>query len=473
MQAASTKKDSRKPGFGGMTVAGSGKNRFPDYGWAYFNYLLAKCQALSPPQTEREEFIHQQIDDRLKAIEARAQSDLCWNDLAVLERWLIELEPEAYVRREVWNVREQYRAIVGAEEYANYALSGPPDPSTSSTVNLRADLACLLGRIHLHYDLRTQSERLRSHLTRWAAFWAVVVFLVGMALIFWDYRTTPDAFVSTLRHAHLSGPIANPPELPADLAISQRKYATRAPLLAFCIMMGALGGFISLMRRMQASDPRICAGVTRLIQLEHGRHTVILAPVTGAIFAVILFLMFAGGVLQGQFFPHIFPVDNENVAKAFPQGLTFRHFLDLVKPSRAVDVALVLLWSFMAGFAERLVPDALERIVGKGTGGSGDSDSLGAAGTRMGGWPPRAGNAGVETPPPPESAREEPDSTGGGVHSDAGAVKQPGTAIRNEPGESAERDPGTGSDAVEGTPAAVESEAGTEGGEGGKGKDTG
>ncbi len=472
MQATGEKKDSRKSWLGGMTLAGSGKNRFPDYGWAYFNYLLAKCQALKPPETDKEKLIRQQIDDRLKAIDARAQGDLCWNDLAVLERLLIELEPEANVRREVWTVREQYRVIVGAEEFANYALSGPPDPSTASAADLRADLACLLGRIHLHYDLRTQSERLRSHLTRWAAFWAVVVFLVGMVLIYSDYKKTPDAFVSTLRQAHLNGPVVNPPEAPADLAISERKYATRAPLLAFCIMMGALGGFISLMRRMQASDPRVCVGVTRLIQLEHGRHTVILAPVTGAIFAVILFLMFAGGVLQGQFFPHIFPVDNENVAKAFPQGLTFRHFLDLVKPSRAEDVALVLLWSFMAGFAERLVPDALERIVGKGTGGSNGSDPLGAAGTRLGGWPPRDANAGAETPPP-VSARKEPGATGRGRHTDLDADKPSETVTPAEPGKNGESEGGVDDDAEEKNPTEAERKERVEGVEGAKVKDTG
>ena len=33
------------------------------------------------------------------------------------------------------------------------------------------------------------------------------------------------------------------------------------------------------------------------------------------------------------------------------------------RPSAASDVAKLIVWSFLAGFAERLVPDALDRIV--------------------------------------------------------------------------------------------------------------
>jgi hypothetical protein len=151
---------------------------------------------------------------------------------------------------------------------------------------------------------------------------------------------------------------AAPPAGAAE-AGTAAKYATKAPLIAYCIIMGAVGGFVSVMQRLQRQD---CTRLTRLIELTYGRYGIMLASVNGSVFAVLLYVLFATGVMQGDLFPKLFPVFVPEVAGVFPTGITFRHFLDLVRPQTVGDLALILVWSFVAGFAERLVPDALGRF---------------------------------------------------------------------------------------------------------------
>lgn len=71
-----------------------------------------------------------------------------------------------------------------------------------------------------------------------------------------------------------------------------------------------------------------------------------LSPLLGAIFAVLLMLMFLGGILQGIAFP------------AFKEATTVWNAL----PASPSDYGKLFTWAFLAGFAERLVPDSLDRL---------------------------------------------------------------------------------------------------------------
>jgi hypothetical protein len=71
-------------------------------------------------------------------------------------------------------------------------------------------------------------------------------------------------------------------------------------------------------------------------------ETAVFAPVTGVIFAIVLSAMFAGEVVSGTLFPD---VDNHG-----PWFFTLWS---------ATEMAKWLLWAFIAGFSERLVPDML------------------------------------------------------------------------------------------------------------------
>ncbi|HET7288725.1 MAG TPA: hypothetical protein VFI71_14685, partial [Pyrinomonadaceae bacterium] len=45
--------------------------------------------------------------------------------------------------------------------------------------------------------------------------------------------------------------------------------------------------------------------------------------------------------------------------------LQIKDFLKETGPKDGVSFALLMIWSFIAGFAERLVPDTLNRLVAK------------------------------------------------------------------------------------------------------------
>jgi hypothetical protein len=80
--------------------------------------------------------------------------------------------------------------------------------------------------------------------------------------------------------------------------------------------------------------------------------------VSGAIFAAILYMLFTGTFLTGNVFPEI-----ATPAEKLKDALPFGAFATSTGPATGIDFSKLLVWSFIAGFAERLVPDALSRIV--------------------------------------------------------------------------------------------------------------
>ncbi len=104
------------------------------------------------------------------------------------------------------------------------------------------------------------------------------------------------------------------------------------------------------------------------IQLDAGLSGVWLAPVYGAIFAKVLAMVFMGQMLDsligvtggGAAGP------SSGAGGSAPPSL-FPHFLpNSILPASGADYAKIMVWSFIAGFAEKFVPDVLDRITAKG-----------------------------------------------------------------------------------------------------------
>ncbi len=183
---------------------------------------------------------------------------------------------------------------------------------------MRADIDFLLEELHLLYTLMPAREKLRGQLIEKAALVMLLCMLVATVL-----------------------------------AIALR-YLDQVEIfpLALTIIFGSLGGYIGMVRRLQAipanNDP-----TANFLDLRYGYVSVLMAPISGAIFAVVLLLIFVGGVLPGTLFPAFLPVVK-------PKDLFVSLYL-----SDAINYAKLLTWSFIAGFAECLVPDTLDRIVAR------------------------------------------------------------------------------------------------------------
>lgn len=131
-----------------------------------------------------------------------------------------------------------------------------------------------------------------------------------------------------------------------------------------CLYFGVLGAVISVARRMRNfndiaqsdSDP-----VIRLMRIENGKTGIHLSVITGGVFSVILYLVLVAGIHSSTLDTNVLPV--------FPHTPNAIVAGDMV-PSDAASLAKLLLLAFMAGFAEKVVPDVLDRFtaLAQGTG---------------------------------------------------------------------------------------------------------
>jgi hypothetical protein len=343
----------------------------------YFDHLNSEylvMRAAIPPGQDLEA-----LDSLIKDGESkRADQSLTWNDIYSIELALAYYHPVESLRSKIIRLRYNYRSIAGQAEFDDYMASKPPDlmsppdpvhpPAVATDYEglLREDLKDLLGRIFLRYAILPVREAKLKGLTWWAAglcLASLLAVLVSMAVIlFFDGKTG---------HAP-------------------------SPVIFVVVVSGAIGGFVSALQRIQVS-PADGDSFYSLSLLFNGSYAVFVAPITGGIFALILYLMFTGNVLEGRFFPAIYTPAQSNAAPPTPgpssngspstragssenagpeqtpapaatpapvpaNSVGIEEFLQS-GPAGGQDYALLILWCFIAGFAERFVPDALDRLI--------------------------------------------------------------------------------------------------------------
>jgi hypothetical protein len=433
-------------------------------------YRALEARFSDPEQRAR--LITQEFENRISRFtEKRRDGNLTWNDIYSFELLLTDIRPVLSLRGKIMALRSDYRAVAGQAEYDEYMaskptqLQNPPDPAeppdatTDDLVKLmREDLKDLLGRLYLQYSILPVREAQLKRLTIWAAVLCGVFLVILLAFVISMYMGSDDGNASTNDNRNTS---ANDNKS----ALTNRERPRLPSLSLFVVLCaGAMGGFVSALQRTQTSTHE-GDSIYNLSMLYHGSYAVFVAPLTGAIFAILLYLMFTGRVLEGRFFPQMYtppptfatptptptptpttnansntnagsnaataaasfanptqtpaaptpspagvrrpaaaattsttpapqptvsPTDNTNNpaansvrtdaaasntnANTSPastptpqqkptQSLGIKIFLKDSGPAGGEDYALLVIWSFIAGFAERFVPDALNRLV--------------------------------------------------------------------------------------------------------------
>jgi hypothetical protein len=132
------------------------------------------------------------------------------------------------------------------------------------------------------------------------------------------------------------------------------------PFYLFAVLAGALGAFMSTLIRLYNYEefPRLVHG-QGLERLRRSDLTIysLVPPVVGALSAALLFIAFAAGLVQGgSFFPTFACQAGDKMCGSFDK------LIHEFGPADATDYARTLVWCFVAGFAERLVPDKLKGL---------------------------------------------------------------------------------------------------------------
>jgi hypothetical protein len=128
-----------------------------------------------------------------------------------------------------------------------------------------------------------------------------------------------------------------------------------------CFGCGLLGGFVSIQQRLKR------LGDEELELLSRSWFQILLIPVYGGIFSLVLYVGFLSEIIKGPLFPHfVIPV----FTTPMPTSNDLVQFLVTTYPASGQDVAKLLFWSFFAGFSERFVPQILEKAAQGTSGGA-------------------------------------------------------------------------------------------------------
>jgi hypothetical protein len=135
------------------------------------------------------------------------------------------------------------------------------------------------------------------------------------------------------------------------------------PLLLLVMFAGMLGAFFSALIRLYKIEELSIALISPTISRLGGRYLFMYSfvpPIVGAIGAIVVYIAFAGDLLQGGLFPKI-------VCKVPGRCGELAEIVNNYGPEEAKDYAKALMWAFIAGFSERLVPDTLQTFARQGT----------------------------------------------------------------------------------------------------------
>ncbi|QNN76909.1 hypothetical protein IAE60_13300 [Pseudoxanthomonas mexicana] len=207
-------------------------------------------------------------------------------------------------------------------------LDGQPVSPLDPLQYLREEAKALLDRAYRRYVLLPKVEQQRSAISgrmlRWvggAAF--------GLWALLFLYRYTGMAWLGTVSIAYLTAAIA-----------------------------GSVGATVSTLMRLQKLDTRR-EPLMLWMSLQEGAISLWLSPILGALFGLLFLLLMRSGLVSGTLFPDF---ELEHWQRG---GL----HLDLNQcPGNEAcgglyrDYTWLIMWTFAAGWAERLVPDVLNRL---------------------------------------------------------------------------------------------------------------
>lgn len=338
----------------------------------WFNDLKNQFKILEPgvPNTDSVKFRAKQI---INDVTAKPTANLNGQDLADLETWLIELLPLEDLKQKVPSLRDDYRDTIGDDAWNKILPTLTNQVATADEKSLRAEARRLQQDLHWRASIQPEAQRIR------------VMLMVRVVGVF----ASVAAFVLLMIWLNI------------------------ATLGGVIVIAGTLGALISCIQRIQVAD--LCSSrATSMAKSDRLTLGVVISPLLGAVFALLLvLLLLAKQVTPGFVIPDVTITSSTNSINSTPTNISiggpkppspsnqiatpttnlgkavliesgnptsvetqplstgkssnmggFNHELFSLRLYFATgkDLVLLILWAFVAGFSERLVPDLLTRI---------------------------------------------------------------------------------------------------------------
>lgn len=248
-------------------------------------------------------------------------SDASWDAITQAEIDLIRVLPTSSLILKYMGLRTELAELAGSELAVTYLAGLPVDASGLNDDGLRANCLYMLSQVQRLRALRKGFNRVRSYVTALAT---ILLVLLIFLIIVW-YRTATSNTQTSM-------------------------FATTT-----LVFTGMLGGCVSALARLYSVSwiNGIATGTDNLGDTFFSLLlNFILAILEGGLFAVILYTVFLGHIVSGSLFPVFQTITEANKGDFKLYHIYFEQGL-----ASHADFAKALVWGFIAGFSERLVPD--------------------------------------------------------------------------------------------------------------------
>lgn len=260
------------------------------------------------------------VSNFLQASADNTETD--WDSMIRMQVDLIQSLPEPQLRLKYLRLRDELVTLTGEGFSSTFLATIPSDSANLDLDTTKAQCVDMIWRVQRLRRMRLNFDRVRTYITLLATM-ILVVFSSYIVIHFLNLTSTKD---------------------PNSL------FATTMLVLA-----GMLGACVSALSRLYSVSwiSGFVTGVNSLSQFFWGLAlNFVTAVIEGGIFAVLLYLAFMAQFVSGALFP---------VFQEQPNEPLFHRFFEAGLKTHS-DFAKALVWAFIAGFSERLVPDFLSTL---------------------------------------------------------------------------------------------------------------
>jgi hypothetical protein len=148
------------------------------------------------------------------------------------------------------------------------------------------------------------------------------------------------------------------------------------PFIIVLFYSGMLGGIVNTYVRLK--DIPVDNNIDNTWQaISLFIISILISPIMAGVFGVIIYILFITNLVNGSYFPNISPIGDTIFV-----NLSMFDYFDKVTPYTYIDSAKAIIWSFMAGFSEKLVPNMLDSLRSSkdSAGNAGNAGNVGNAG---------------------------------------------------------------------------------------------